>query len=104
MDDKRGLLVEQILDDQTAELLRMMPEAPSQVKSPTQVLCSPNPQKSSGCTSHQITLKNKVATKRATCQFCPLVHPEPVENGRIVGFFWVFFCSKIVMILLIFRA
>lgn len=27
-----------------------------------------------------------MATKRATCQFCPLAHPELVENGNIVVF------------------
>lgn len=94
-DDKRGLLLEHILHDQTVELLRMMPEAPCKKKkktSPTPLLSPPSPQKASGCTSHMITLKNKVATKRANCQVCPLTHPELVENGSC------FFSLQIVMI------
>lgn len=42
-DDKRGLLVEQILDEQTVELLRMTPEAPRKQNHPFKSLALPTP-------------------------------------------------------------
>lgn len=78
---------------------------PSQAKRFFQVHSPLNPQKSSGCTSHTITLKNKMATKRATCQFCPLTHPGIVENDSLLYFcFFIFSLNRNCYNLCIFRA
>lgn len=95
-DDKRGLLVGQILDDQTVESLRMMPEASRRQNHPLKSLALPTPRRAQDVLHTRLRSKTRWQPSVQTCQFCPLAHPELVENGNMVGVF--FFLLKVVMI------
>lgn len=101
-DDKRGLLVGQIFERSDSRIASNDARGLSQAESPTQVLSPPNPQKSSGCTSHTITLKNKVATKRANLSVLPTRSPR--AGGEWQHGWGLFFSPEGCYDFLIFRA
>ena len=83
---KRGLLVVQILDDQTAELLRMTPEAPRKQNHPLKSLALPTPRRAQDVLHTRLRSKTRW---QPSVQPVSFAHSLTQSWQRMAG--WLFF-------------